>query len=181
VKSRYIVTMDCKSAFGSDPRGLMGILGMDVLRNYCVQLDFAKRRVRFLDEQRTNKKSLGEPFALASVGDGCFYIKENLTGMGGPGSLIDTGFDYDGWLTPQLFQQWTNQPSPPSNGEFHFPNGVLHGQLYHNLDLRVPSMIDLHTKFNGIGLPILSRNLVTLDFPERKMFLKLTSDGPPAD
>ncbi|HTV40906.1 MAG TPA: hypothetical protein VMF08_10040 [Candidatus Sulfotelmatobacter sp.] len=173
----YIFTMDCKEISAEAGRPIMGVLGMDILDNYSIQLNFTKGTIRFLDEQQVKKGGLGEKFALVNVGDGCFYIKENLTGMRGPGSLIDTGCNYDGWLTRQLFQNWTNRTSSPSKGEFHSPNGVLGGQLYHDLDLQVedPLTNDFHTQLNGIGLHVLSRNLVTLDFPERMMFLKRIS------
>lgn len=66
----------------------------------------------------------------------------------------------------------------PSNGEARSPNGLLGGDIYHELDLAglEKTNHDSHSQFNGIGIHALSRNLVTLDFPERTMYLKRTSD-----
>ena len=52
------------------------------------------------------------------------------------------------------------------------PNGVLGGEPYPGLvKLREePSMPGI----NGIGLAVLARNVVTLDFPKRKMYLQRT-------
>jgi hypothetical protein len=94
----------------AEPRGppFMGFIGMDVLEHYCLLLDFAAGKVRFLDDEHADKKNWGAPFPLTDIGDGCFSIKDNLAGGKGPGSMIDTGNDTCGWLVPALFQQWTN-------------------------------------------------------------------------
>ena len=64
-----IVTADT-SKFGY--RGpLMGILGMDCLRHYCIQLDFIANRWRFLDPANLNTEALGQPFPLMRH-QGCF-------------------------------------------------------------------------------------------------------------
>jgi hypothetical protein len=110
-------------------------------------------------------------------------IDENLTGAKGLRSIIDTGDDSDGCLTPKLFRQWTNQSTPPAHGEFRSPNGTLGGEVYHDLNLGglEKTNIDVHTRFNTIGINVLSENLVTLDFPERTLYLKRTSDWPLVD
>jgi len=164
------------------PDSLRGFLGMDVLRNYCLQLDFAAGKLRFLDDAHADKKNWGRPFPLTDIGDGCFSINENLAGAKGAGSLIDTGCDDSGWLQPALFRQWTNQDSP-ADEKIYSPDGMLGGETYHELDLRpleakALASDDGHIKFNGLGLRALAENVVTLDFPNRTMYLKHTSDWP---
>ena len=177
----YVVTHDCRQISNEIGHPVMGILGMDVLQNYCIQLDFASHRMRFLDYDRSNKRRWGAPFGLFEIGDGCFAISNNLAGSNGPGSLIDTGYNQDGWLVPNLFQQWTNQ-----SALFHSPNGMLGAQRYPTLELRGvdPALLatgDAHIKLNGIGLRFLARHLVTLDFPEQTLYLKRTSVGALVD
>jgi hypothetical protein len=161
----------------------MGTLGMDVLEHYCVQLDFQTGKVRFLDDEQADKKCWGTPFALTDNGEGCFAIAQNMVGVEGPGSLIDTGNNGSGWLTPELFEQWTNHESS-ADEKNHSPDGTLGGEIYHDLDLFLPDAKSLASgdtkiiKFNGIGLRVLAENLVTLDFPKRTMYLKRTSDWP---
>jgi len=162
----------------------MGFLGMDVLHNYCLQLDFAAGKMRFLDDEPADRKNWGQPFPLTDIGDGCFSINENLAGVNGLGSVIDTGCNSSGWLRPELFQQWTNQDS--AAGKIHSPNGKLGGEIYHDLDFReldAKSLAtdDSHIKFNGVGLRVLAENLVTLDFPNHTMYLKRTSKWPLID
>lgn len=177
----YVVTHDCRQISNEVGQPILGILGMDVLQNYCIQLDFASHRLRFLDYERSNKSRWGTPFDLYEIGDGCFAISNNLAGDKGPGSLIDTGYNQDGWLVPDLFRQWTNQ-----SARLHSPDGMLGSQQYPALDLRCvnPALLasgDTHIKLNGLGLRFLARHLVTLDFPEQTLYLKRTSAGPPAD
>ena len=178
-----IVTHDCRQMSAAVGRPIMGVLGMDILQNYCIQLDFTARKIRFLDAQRANKRSWGKPFPLVNISDGCPAINDNLTGANGIGSLVDTGCSYDGWLVPQFYQQWTDHSSPPPAGQADSPNGVLDGQTYsaldlHGVDMKLLSTGDSHIQFNGLGLRFLSRHLVTLDFPEHTLYLKRTSADP---
>jgi hypothetical protein len=182
----YVVTHDCKEISNDVGQPIMGILGMDVLQNYCIQFDFDAGKIRFLDYDHSNKSRWGTPFDLIEIGDGCFIISNNLAGTEAPGSLIDTGYNQDGWLVPNLFQQWTNQAVLLPNGQVHSPNGILGSQTYAGLNLRgvdpkLFSSGDTHITFNGLGLHFLSRHLVTLDFPEQTLYLKCTSIGPLVD
>jgi len=173
---------DFKQLCPSEGGHIMGILGMDVLEHYCIQLDFKRGEIHFLDDERAQKKDWGQPFPLTNIGDGCFSVAENLAHAKGPCSLIDTGCSYGGWLVAKLFQQWTNQATPLAHGETRAPNGVLGGETYHDLELHGLdeglNAEDSRLKLNGIGLRVLAQNLVTLDFPKRTMYLKRTSDWP---
>jgi hypothetical protein len=51
-----------KSCLG---RPIMGILGMDCLKHYCLQLDFDASTVHFLDPDELNTNGLGRVFPLA--------------------------------------------------------------------------------------------------------------------
>ena len=180
-----VFTFDRNKLADHDWFPFMGFLGMDVLQNYCLQLDFAAGKIRFLDDEHVDKKNWGQPFPLTDIGDGCFSIAENLSGMKGLGSVIDTGCNSSGWLRPELFQQWTNQDSA-ADAKVRFPDGVLGGEIYHDLDFhaldaKLLSTNDTHTSLNGIGLRVLAQNLVTFDFPNRTMYLKRTSKWPLVD
>jgi hypothetical protein len=159
-------------------RPVMGILGMSCLKHYCIQLDFTTDTMRFLDSSGIKNVDLGKalPLHTLAIGAGCFSIRENLAGVRGPRTLIDTGCNFDGWLTPKLFQRWTNQLNPSFSVETHSPNGVLDGDSYSDLYLSKGDRA-----FNGIGLRFLARHLVTFDFPKRTMYLKRTNDGPLMD
>jgi hypothetical protein len=182
----YIFTDNLKSLSNYAGRPVKGMIGMDILAHYCVQFDFVANKVRFLDDRSTDTNAWGTPFPLTDVGDGCFAINPNLTGGAGPGSLIDAGCTYDGWLIPDMFRQWTNRADPPLKGQVHFPRAILGGYIYTDVNLaglksKLFSSGDPHLKLNGIGLTLLSRNLVTLDFPHRVLYIKPVSQGPFVD
>lgn len=43
-----------------------GILGMDCLSHYCIQIDFAAGRLRFLDSAHLQREALGTPFPVVA-------------------------------------------------------------------------------------------------------------------
>jgi hypothetical protein len=160
-----------------------GVLGMDVLEHYCIQLDFQANKIRFLDSSQADKQNWGKSYALTNRDDAYPVLSANLVGGFAPGSLIDTGCNNDGWLGPGLFQQWTNLASPPVEGQAREPDGLFDGEKYSELELQrldedAASSEDSHMKVNGIGLRFLARHLVTIDFPNRTLYLKRTSVGP---
>ena len=174
-----ICTCDFKwlSAFLGRP--VMGILGMDVLEQYCVQLDFTTRRIRFLDPD-TPATELGQSFVLTGPPEEGIYISNNLVGNQGAGSLtaIDLGCLGDGWLVPELFEQWTNQALPLMAGQVHQPEARLGGETYPEMWLeRGKPWTTGEPGHNGIGIYFLARHLVTLDFPRHTLYLKRTSTG----
>ncbi len=178
----HVAATDLSKCSRESGRPVMGILGIDVLSSYCIQLDFAANKVRFLDDRHLDKRDLGIAFPLKETLSGCYSIAQNLVGAKGPGSLIDLGDNADGWLVPQLYYQWTNQQTMRVEGEAEFPNGILGGKLYTRLVLRdlgtnYTSLAPL-TWYNGLGLQFFARNLVTLDFPNQTLYLKQTSVGP---
>lgn len=180
----FVMTHDCRQMSASVGRPILGVLGIDVLQHYCVQLDFKAGIVRFLSSNRANKRKWGAAFPIMRIGDGCPVISDNLAGLSGVGSLIDTGCNYDGWLIPQLYQQWTDPDAVPAPGQSHAPNGVLRGVTYANVDLhgvdpKAFASGDTHIQFNGIGLSFLARHLVTLDFPDETLYLKRARKDPP--
>ena len=174
-----VFTYDLRPFSSTAGRPILGVLGMDVLAHYCIQLDFQAGMMRFLDDTHSSHKDWGRPFALTDIGDGRFSVGENLAGAKDSGSVIDSGCNYDGWLSQQLFRQWTNQAGLPAGGEVRSPMGVLGGETYCDIILRgfgaeTISVGDSHIVFNGIGLRFLARHLVTFDFPKRTMYLKRT-------
>ena len=179
-----VATIDLEAEIESQVgRPIAGVLGMDVLEHYCLQLDFAAREIRFLDADHADKSGWGKPFSLTNTDDVFPALGANLAGSHGPGSLLDTGCTSDGWLSAALYDQWTNHASAPAEGQVRSPSGALDGEVYDDMDLQrldddEGSSGDSHMKVNGIGLRFLSRHLVTFDFPNRMMYLKRTSAAP---
>jgi len=166
-------------------RPIQGILGMDCLRHYCLQLDFAANKMRFLDPARPGTKDLGKAFPLTfSSGPLYVFVDDKLLGVRGANSLVDTGTWSDGALESTLQEAmeepkvvWTNHLTTSVGGREHeavFPEGEFGGEIY-------PFLILTPHFRNIIGLRFLARHLVTFNFPKRTMYLLRRSVGPLAD
>lgn len=186
-----VAVVDLRKFSSEAGRPLMGIIGMDTLKHYCIQLDFKSNQIHFLDDWLPDRRGWGRFFDLQSK-DGAEYINGNLVGTFVPDSIIDTGFLFDGWLQPDVYRRWADNSKPPKKGHAQYPNAILGGEIYTNVVLskttiglpfvRIPFVpFALALEYNGIGLHFLARNLVTLDFPREEMFLNQTSVGPLED
>jgi len=171
--SKWVVVDDLSRMAGG--LSVQGILGMDCLRHYCIQLNFAAGKMRFLDPDNPGSEDLGKPFPLTfSRLTGKVIVPENFAGVKGVDSFIDTGDWRDGALQSELFQKWTNRCALTGGSfplEASASNGVLAGETYPDL------MLNPHWQ-NFIGLRFLARHLVTFNFPKGTMFLQRQTVGP---
>ena len=177
-----ILTDDLKQKIPG--RSVVGILGMDCLKNYCVQLDFEAKKIRFLDPENFSDDDLGKAFPLA------YDWGDLTTGMDFCGGKIwfgvDTGEYLDGTLKSSLLERVSKMQKPArvierqsksgaSQRNFYFSELVFGGTTYTNLVIHKNSD---GINANILGLRLMARNLVTFDFPKQTMYLKQTSVGP---
>ena len=168
---------------GSGGAPFMGLLGLDVLEHYCIQLDFNSRKMRFLATNEVHPARLGKAFSLNFSTElqgpgGLPSVHEPpLVGGASTNVIIDTGCNVDGSVPPEVFCKLggpKKQLEPASlkldgSKSALVEKCVWNGQTYTNLLL-----------LNGpnlIGLGFLARHLVTFDFPNRTLYLKQTSIG----
>jgi hypothetical protein len=150
--------------------GAMGILGMDCLQHYCIQLDFADHVVRFLNPDRMKVDGLGKgfPLTLARSGPQGRFVRPVIHHAGLVGAdtnlLIDTGCRIDG-----LMAKGVNNGREPER--LNISKCVWDGEVYMNI--RVAAV----DHANVLGLSFLARHLVTLDFPHRRMYLNRITVG----
>ena len=78
------------SQFNGSSHRLAGVLGMDCLQHYCLQLDFEGRAVRFLDSNRLHSEELGAAYRLSTDRQGCPIVDGEIANFGGF-PAIDTG------------------------------------------------------------------------------------------
>ncbi len=151
-----------------EPRG---ILGLDCLRHYCIQLDFKSKTMRFLSPEDVNlhKAEWGKAYHLTFVPVGpksnAFLAEihhDPILVSYSTNLLVDTGCNIDG-LTEE---------SAVNRSAVILPERRWDGNTYTNLVLAVEDQV------NVLGLGFLARHLVTLDFPHGVMYLKQTSVGP---
>jgi hypothetical protein len=171
-----------------------GILGMDCLSNYCVQIDFAARKLRFLGPGNLKREGLGKRYSLSE------YYNTPLVDMSLPGGrtvrlMVDSGF-YQGVdvTLPRgiLKQMLLRQEIAPMCCTLDFgergsapvdygPALALGGQSYKDM---LFAEITIHRKvllgilsvkggpFHGwMTLKFLARHRVTFDFPNHAMYL----------
>jgi hypothetical protein len=146
----------------------MGVLGMDCLQHYCIQLDFEAGKMRFLDPGHLSVAELGKAYSLTYFGADPQrkYIGPTIHHEGliasNPNLLIDTGCNIDGMV---------NEGAIKGTAVF-LPECIWDHDTFTNL------IVAAADHFNALGLSFLARHLVTLDFPNRMMYLKQTRTGP---
>lgn len=173
-----VICGNVKDLLAGSDQHILGILGMDVLEHYCVQLDFAAGKMRFLDDEHADKSTWGKAFPIVPLNDDDPRpaVAQNLLGLQGPHSLLDSGLLGDGWLMPNYYRSWTNDAVAPTNGAVRWPNGGFGGVKYPMFTLGVKDV-----ESDGIGIDFLARHLVTLDFPNHTLYLQRQSIGPRPD
>jgi hypothetical protein len=167
--------------FQKESPTLKGILGMDCLRNYCVQFDFAARKMRFLDPNQPDGQQWGEPFPLMIL-FGLTVVHADCFGTGRTYFCTDTGLDLaDGMLLPGRYARKLRHQTPVWANTFvaydgavkkaaGLATGAFGGQTYSNLMFM--EWAGSWPGGNLVGLPFLARHLVTFDFPKKMMYLK---------
>ena len=178
-------------------RNFQGVIGIDFLRQYIVQIDFDNGKVTFfrgkkdtdifsfLRPKEENKHSeWGEPINLKTkLFSGLrYYIKGRLLDNTSADFLIDSGWCSPGTLQSRLFKKVNS----------NLAVGTILGTIYRsqsttpvktNIGYKVIERFSIGSfeyknnifqKSNDsrLGLPFLSRHLVTFDFPNHKMYLK---------
>ncbi len=160
-----VYTGDFKKLSTEIGRPVMGILGMDCMRNYSIQLDFETGKMRFLDPNQPHPGDLGAAFPII-VRDGLPYIHhDSFLGKKELDLMVDTGCMFDGLLKASRFPREAGRQRSVAIGTCTW-NDNTYTDLF--LAREEPDII---------GLRFLARHVVTLNFPEQKMYLRQTSIG----
>lgn len=183
----YVVADDVRAKLS---RRVAGILGTDCLSHYCLQFDFAARTIHFLDPEHLPTADLGEAFSLTNQLSE-LTTRADALGFHDVRFYIDTGDFGDGVIVPNLWKK----PLPGQLAAIPGEIKTINGQVSRNILL--PEMELGHATYtnvvmkdasvgntphvNVLGLKLLARNLVTLDFQKQRMYLKPLSLGPLKD
>jgi hypothetical protein len=158
-----------------------GILGMDCLRHYCLQLDYGAMRMRFLDPNHPGGANLGKPYRVHMFCN-LPFVRADLAGAGNLWFRIDSGIPTsmpDFVLRQKPFQRQRNKQTPALSSELTpvsialFSEASFGGVAYTNVTLAQDRRVSWWDG-NFLGLGFLSRNLATLNFPKRLMYLRPT-------
>ena len=152
-----------------------GVLGMNDLKRFVIQIDFDNGKLRIL---RSAARELGEKFRLSSK-RGCPTIDIRVNELEIDAN-IDTGASSDVLLTANRFDQLVEQKQiiigvstqiATATGVATVSKGTLQNKMslgsFEHSGCRVTK-----TQFNAVGLGYLSRFVVTFDFPHEAMYLK---------
>lgn len=164
---------------------IKGLLGMDCLKHYCLQLDFDAEKMRFLNRDQLDTNDLGRAYPIIFPASGRVFVHHaSFTGGESTNLLLDAAYLHG--------QRWPERELPPTYAlvdtgfmgfdgrvegtnhvTLHLAQSVWDGRTYTNLTIRQGG-----NAANIIGLKFLARHLVTFDFPGRTLYLKQTSVGP---
>jgi hypothetical protein len=171
-------TMDLERFRKVSGHEIMGILGMDALRRFVVQVDLDAGKVRFL---QTPGRAPGVPMRLETYPQEAPRVVAQVAGAGAEPFILDTGMiGYgSGALKAELFESLAGQGrlhpltmsmDESAAGKSAQRNGRVEGLLLGDFNHR--DLIFAKQKENLLGLNFLSRYVVTFDFPSRTVYLK---------
>jgi pimeloyl-ACP methyl ester carboxylesterase len=160
-------------------RPVMGVIGMDCLRHYCVQLDFAAGKMLFLNPDQLRTEELGKAFPLRTIW-GEVRAQADFSGNKDTPFRIDTGAPQDIILRAKLYKQQLRggKTASPQAMPGYCEEVAFGGETYTNVIVtKCPLRIRLGYQ-NLLGLRFLGRHLVTLNFPKQTMYLQRQRVGP---
>jgi hypothetical protein len=127
VMGKRVETADLKPH--SDPR-VKGVLGMDCLRHYCLQLDFQARRIRFLEPDTLDDRDLGKAFPLTIFFNGV-STQADLFSIGEVSFRADTGLvGGDFLLKSRSFWRQLDIPQRRPDGVWKTETGKTNGLFF---------------------------------------------------
>lgn len=161
---------------------ISGVIGMNFLRKYVIQIDFDKGVISFLqpinaqnpdwgEELEINYDSIGWPHITGNIHDG---IKVDF--------VIDTGNNSTGDLGSKIFKEIISKKEMKTSETLAATAAGtirLREARITNLSLGSFEYQDLifgEGIFSCLGLSFLSRHLVTLDFQNNRIYLKKGND-----
>jgi hypothetical protein len=160
-------------------REVRGILGMGFLKKYVVRIDFDGGRVQFRAWDGRSHPEWGTAVYLYDAGGGkreLPYAKGNPAGVGDMKFLVDSGRNVAGDLVTEVFEKALDKkalaegPMVTGAGTRRFRKTRISHLVLGGIEHHGPVMNEGNE--NLIGLGLLSRYLVTLDFPSMKMYLQ---------
>ncbi len=179
----YVCTEDISERRVSPP--VMGLLGLDFLRCYCMQIDFESRRIRFLNSKQLKTEDLGKAFPIDFARYGLPAVRGDFFGETNATFIIDTGNPLDGALQLPEFAALRQKQPPEDLAESPIAGGgVPHWALFQggwgisSNDHQYLCYLGESQDANQLGLRFLSRYLVTLDFPGETMYLRPRALSP---
>jgi hypothetical protein len=179
--SPAVWNVDLSEVSAASGRHILGILGMDFISNFVLQIDFDQQRFQFLanDTKRTLHDDWGEPFRMVIGGEGLPMIYANIAGNG-LALTLDTGLDADLDLPSAQFDRILAL----THGKTIFGRMATAAGDMRIREMRLPDFKLVDLQYTGLlltenrsffciaGMGFLARHLVTFDFLNDTLYLK---------
>lgn len=181
---------DCGEIFCEDFRMLSyiqgkrisGVIGMNFLRKYVVQIDFDKGVLSFLELVEKPNAHWGKEMVINYYRLGIPQITGNIGGSIKVDFIVDTGDNTTGALERRVFERVLAEKNTKTfEALFATAFGIVRNKearidRFSIGSFEYQDLIFGEGIFSRLGLSFLSRHLVTLDFQNNRIYLKKGSD-----
>lgn len=174
--SSRLATLDLRGVRETTGYDVRGILGMDVLSQYVIRIDWGKGELAFT---QTRGSDQGTPLDI-TLDKSCPSIRARLAAWKDETFLIDTGcIGATGSLRRSVYQDLAAHGllKDTMTGTTVSASGKVKTNAGRLKEISLGEHSHKNVLFsagnqNLLGLSFLSRYVVTFDFPDRKMYLK---------
>ena len=200
--SQTVIVMNLERINSASDKRIHGIIGMNFLKKYIVSIDFDEGIVSFLkstndsilsfpEQQKNEHPEWGQEIPIKYKHFPLIpYITADIDGNE-VDFLIDTGLKHHidsapvkhlrGWLETRTFKKLTSKilfenkynTIVTARGKTH--SDIIKSTITENFSIgsfEYKDVIFDQSNESYLGMPFLSRHLVTFDFPNKKLYLK---------
>ncbi len=164
-----------------------GIVGMNFLKRYLIQIDFDKGTLSFLQLLQKRHSGWGNELSISYNPLGIPTITGNIYDSIKVDFWIDTGANSTGGLSSDIFDQILSEKKlKTSEMLFTTASGVIRKRECRFNSLSVgpfeyEQLIFSEANWSYLGLLFLSRHIVTFDFPNSRIYLKKSKEFTKVD
>lgn len=155
-----------------------GIIGMNFLKNYVIQMDFDEGKLLFLESASKSSPDLVEVLEIEYHPIGVPFISGIVLDSIKVDFVIDTGDISTGGLHRLIFKKIIAENQiRTSRVMAQTAGGMIHSRVARIASFSIgtfnyKNLIFEEGNFSRLGLSFLSRHIVTIDFPNSKIYLK---------
>jgi len=176
--SGQVSCLDLKIHSLIDGRKISGIIGMNFLRRYVIQIDFDKGKLSFLQPKEIQHTDWGTELLIKHDSLGWPHITADILKSINVDFIIDTASNSTGGLGSDIFKRIISEKELTTSEILTATaSGVMQKREVRIDSLSVGSfeyekLIFSEANWSYLGLLFLSRHIVTLDFPNSRMYLR---------
>ena len=180
--SNEVFCLDLKMLSLIEGRKICGIIGMNFLKRYVIQIDYDQEKISFLQPAEEQDADWGIELPLKYDKMHWPHITSEILDNINVNFVIDTGSNSTGALRSDIFEKIISENIPKtSESLFATASGVIRKRECRIDSISVGSfeyegLIFSEANWSHLGLLFLSRHKVTFDFPNSRIYLKKGKD-----